>query len=203
MKMPKVMIGIPTMGSVHPILMMTVLSWMNQATQSKLYSMTFFPTTGIQPVDNARNTIVDAFLASDSTHLLFVDSDTIPPPDVILQFLAHEKDIISAMTPIVEYDEEKDQYWRRWNCVGMDDKHMVPGTGVLQAKGCGGSCVMIKREVFEALSKPYFRFQYEDDNGKPVVVTEDIYFIIKALSKGIKAYADTGILCRHFKTCMF
>ena len=197
------MIGLPTMGSVHTVLLYLVLQWMEEAFKTQKYYLSIMPTINEQPVDNARNHIVEEFLKSDATHLFFVDSDTLPQIDTIDRLLAHDKDIISGITPIVEHNEETGDYYRKWNCVGMDDKHVEPNTGVVQCKGIGSSCIMIKREVFEQLPAPWYRFKYTDDTGKNVVVSEDIHFIINALSKGIPAYVDTSIICKHEKKVLW
>lgn len=201
-KTPKVLIGLPTMASVHTLLMVSIVSWMAEAYTTGEYQLSIYPTVNVQPVDNARNDIVKAFLDSDCTHLLFIDADTIPPLDAIKRLLAHDKPIMSAITPIIEMDRYGNP-WRKWNCVDTDDRHMMPNTGVLECKGAGSSCVLIKREVFEQMEMPYYRFQYQDDGGKKVVVGEDIWFIINALSKGIKTYADTSIICQHYKNFLF
>ena len=197
------MIGIPTMAQVHTLLFVIVIKWISDAYRSNDYSLSIFPTINVQPVDNARNEIVDAFLKSDATHLLFIDSDTIPPIDLIPRLLAHNLPIISGLTPIIELNQENGEYWRKWNCVGEDDKHLEPNTGVKMCKGTGSSCIMIRREVFEKMKPPYYRFVYKDDTGKDVMVSEDIYFIINALSLGIKAYVDTSIICQHYKEMLF
>lgn len=191
------------MNAVNPLLMMTLLSWVAEGYRDHEYELSVYPTVNIQPVDNARNNIVEAFLNSDCTHLFFVDSDTIPQLDAMKRLLAHDLPIVSGLTPIVELDEEKQNYYRKWNCVGMDDNHVSPNTGLVQVKGAGGSCLMIKREVFEKLDFPWFRFTYKTDDGKECFVSEDIYFIINCLSKGIKAFADTTIIANHQKSCLF
>ena len=200
---PSIMIGLPTMHSMHPILAINIMKWMATGIQTKEYDLSIYPTFNVQPVDNARNEIVKNFLKSGCTHLWFIDSDTIPPPDALKRLLAHDKPIISALTPIIEHDETKNGYWRKWNCVGEDDKHLMPNTGTKMCKGCGSSCIMIKREVFDKMKPPYYRFTYQDDTGKEVMVSEDIYFIINALSLGIKTYADTSILCKHYKHALW
>ena len=126
---PKIMLGVPTMSSVHTLLMTIILSWMAEAYSTGKYNLSIYPTVNVQPVDNARNEIVKAFLESDCTHLLFIDSDTIPPLDALKRLLAHDKPIISAITPIVEIDEQGNP-WRKWNCVDTNDEHVKPNTGV-------------------------------------------------------------------------
>ena len=200
---PKILIGLPTMSSVHPLTMMVILSWMSEAFTTGEYNLSIYPTVNVQPVDNARNDIVAKFLESDCTHLLFIDSDTVPPLDALHRLLNHDKPIISALTPIIELDEKLGTYYRKWNCVDENDKHMVPNTGTRMCKGCGSSCILIQREVFSKMKIPYYRFQYKDDNGKDILVGEDIYFIINALSLGIKTYADTSIICQHYKQALW
>lgn len=202
-KRPKICIGLPTMSSVDTLLMTVILTWMAEAYKGGEFDLTIMPTINEQPVDNARNHIVQEFLKSDATHLFFIDSDTIPPLDALKRLIAHDRPIISAVTPIIELNDETGEYYRKWNCVGMDDKHMSPNTGTRQCKGAGSSCILIKREVFEKLEMPYYRFVYTDDAGKSVVVSEDIYFIINCLSKGIETYADTSIICRHKKSAIW
>jgi hypothetical protein len=202
MKKPKVLIGLPTMASIHTMLLVTITAWMAEAFNGGAYNLSIYPTVCVQPVDNARNDIVKAFLESDCTHLLFIDADTIPPLDTITKLLAHNLPIVSAITPIIEMDAVGNPY-RKWNAVDMNDDHMKPNTGLNECKGVGASCILIKREVFEKMTPPYYRFTYSDDTGKSVVVGEDIYFTINAISKGIKTYADTSILCQHYKNFLF
>lgn len=191
------------MSSIHVFLAVTIMAWLSEARDEGEYNLSIYPSICVQPVDNARNHIVDEFLKSDCTHLFFIDSDTIPPPDSIRKMLAHNMGIISGLTPIIELDAKSDRFYRKWNCVGMDDKHLQPNTGVKQVKGAGGSCIMIRRDVFEKLETPYYRFLYEDDRGKQIMVSEDIYFIAKALGKGIEAYCDTSIIAKHYKPTMW
>ncbi len=206
-KPPKILIGLPTMSSIHTYLMVIILRWMHEAYNEGKIGMMLYPTLSVQPVDNARNEIVDEFLKSDCTHLLFIDSDTIPPPDALQRLLAHDKPIVSALTPIIEHDQNLENecggFYKKWNCVGMDDKHVKPDTGLVPIKGAGSSCILIKREVFESMDKPYYRFQYQDDNGKDTIVSEDIRFTIMAISKGFQPYADTSVICKHYKPILW
>lgn len=190
------------MGHIHVWLGVIILAWMAEATRHKRYDLTVYPTICVQPVDNARNEIVEEFLKSDATHLLFVDSDTLPPIDAIDKLLAVNQPIVSGLTPIIEINE-KEEIYRKWNCVGVDSRHLEPNKGVLPIIGAGSSCILIKREVFEKLERPWYRFLYEDDNGKKTLVSEDIHFLAKAVGKKIPAYCDTSVICKHNKAMNF
>lgn len=200
---PKVLIGVPTMGSMHPLLTAIILKWCVTALQNKDKGVSFYPTVGVSPTDQARNEIVETLLSSDFTHLLFIDSDTIPPIDGLDRLLAHKKDIVSGITPIIEHDKDRKNdssgFYKKWNAVTLDDKHTEPYKGLIRIRGVGSSFILIKREVFEKMPKPWYRFKYEDDSGKPIVVGEDIHFIIKAIALGYMPYADTDIVCGHHK----
>lgn len=203
---PKILIALPTMGELHVYLAMQIMGWLTKAQSAGNLGIMIFPSVCITPVDEARNMLVQEFLKTDCTHLLFIDSDTIPPIDALDKLLAADKDIISAITPIVEYDAARDGkndsngFYKKWNCVSKETKTFVqPDTGILEIMGCGSACVLIKREVFEKISQPYYRFRYEDDNGKPCYVGEDVQFIAKATQAGFKSYADTSIKCGHYK----
>ncbi len=204
---PKILIGIPTMGSMHTFLAMTVLQWMAQAQLKGDINMSIYPTMAVCPVDNARNEIVEQFLQSDCTHLFFIDSDTIPPMDALYKLLSHDKDIVSGITPIIEHDanrkNESNGYYKKWNAVDMNDKFTEPNVGLIQIKGCGGSCVLIKRAVFEKMPKPWYRFLYKDDRGKDIFMGEDTHFIAKAIGLGFKAYADTSVIAQHNKSIIW
>lgn len=202
-QIPQVLIGLPTMSSIHIMTATTIMSWLAQAYRSGEIGISLYPTICVQPVDNARNEIVEEFLAHpEYTHLFFIDSDTVPPQSALTRMLAHDKDIVTALTPIVESDDGYN-FYRKWNVVGMDDKHVKPATGLIRAKGAGSSCILIKRKVFEALDKPHYRFEYKDDNGKPIIVSEDIRFTINAFAKGFEMWADTELICRHYKPAMW
>lgn len=201
-KQPKVLIALPTMHYIHVWLAIVIMSW---ATENKV-GIRVYPTLGVSPVDEARNALVDEFLngeAKDCTHIFFIDSDTIPPQDALYKLLAMDKDIASGITPIIDYHDKDKSFYRKWNCVDMTEALVKPNTGIVPIKGAGGSCLLVKREVFEKLEKPYFRFLYNDDNGKQTIVSEDIYFIAKALGKGVQAYADTSVVCKHHKSTIW
>lgn len=197
---PNILIGLPTMSQVNTGLLMVILQWVANA--SNKYNLSIYPTFSVQPVDNARNQIVDEFLKSDCTHLFFIDADTIPPVDALDKLLSHNKDITSGLTPIV-YHNEKDGYHTGMNCTDLEENRVQPNTGLVEIKGAGGSCLLIKRNVFDKMKPPYFRFLYSDDNGKATMVSEDIYFMAMALGYGVKAYCDTTVVCKHYKPIMW
>jgi hypothetical protein len=213
-KTPKILIGLPTMGSVHTFLMVQILMWVIEAQNKGDKGISIYPTMSVQPVDNARNEIVDEFLKSDCTHLFFIDSDTIPPPEALDQLLKLDCDIATAITPIIELDQNRvndsSGFYKRSNILGMNDELLQPDTGVQDVKAAGGSCILIKRKVLEELEKPIFRFVYKDChpegvsfNGSKDMMSEDYYFCAKALGKGFTMKCDTAIIAKHQKSVLW
>lgn len=212
----RVLVGIPTMGSMEATLVSTIIRWVRRSVKDQL---AFYFTFKVQPVERARNEIVKYFLnqrqtkgggpIAPFTHLLFVDSDTIPPVDALEKLMAHDKDIISGITPILHYDKERKSWGTMDNCFikytrDVEGKiiktHAVErDTGLQKIEKCGGSCLLIKREVFDKLEKPYFRFLFNEDGTEPVK-SEDLYFCEKAKEAGFDVWCDTSVICNHHKS---
>lgn len=195
--MKKVMLGLPTMSYLHTNLALLISVWISEAA-NKGIELSIYPTSGVQPVDNARNVIVQEFLASNATHLFFIDADTIPPRDAIWKMLEHDKDMVTAITPIVESDDGF-TFYRKSNVVGLEGMPIASHHGLQRAIAAGSSCILIKRKVFEGLPKPYYRFEYIDDQ----IVSEDIFFTRKAFAVGFELWADTDLLANHYKPSMW
>lgn len=193
------------MGAIHPLLVNRLLSWSRKFPGDQI---SFYFTFKVAPVDRARNQIVHFFLAHDFTHLLMIDSDTIPPENAVHKLLAADTDAISAMTGILRINEEGE--WEVYdNCfieretdpeTGKVTKTILAEqhTGLQRIFRCGAACLMIKREVFEKLTKPYFRFILTDD-GLSHKVSEDIYFCDTLHAAGVELWADTDVICQHQK----
>lgn len=61
--------------------------------------------------------------------------------------------------------------------------------------------MLIKREVFEKLSVPYFQF-VSNENNTEHIRSEDIDFCDRAKEAGFQIFADTDVVCGHDKSVM-
>lgn len=205
------MVAVPTMGSIHPLLTHRLLLW-----AKKYPNVTFYFTFRIAPVDRARNNIVKQFLTQTVdgkhfTHLLFIDSDTIPPVDALPRLLAHDLPFVTALTPILKYDKGNEGWTAYDNCFTHTEKdetgkvvktHVAKrNSGLVEIYRSGAACMLLKRELFEKLEEPYFQFVPNDDNTEHVL-SEDIHFCDMIRAAGIRPYADTDVYCEHEKTVM-
>ena len=131
-------------------------------------------------ITRARNYLVDEFLRSDSSHLLFIDSDIHFDPQDVLALIALDKEVIGApypkksinwkniaaalvkdpKTPVNELD----------NLVGDYVFNPVPGTTQfnvrepLEVMEIGTGFMMVKREVFEKFKNAYPKQNYKPDH---------------------------------------
>lgn len=131
-------------------------------------------------ITRARNYLVDEFLRSGATHLLFIDSDILFDPNDVLALLALDKDVIGAPYP------KKSINWRNIsqaliknpaiesgeleNLVGDYVFNPVPGTKSfnvrqpLEVLEIGTGYMMVKREVFEKFKAAYPKQNYKPDH---------------------------------------
>ena len=136
-------------------------------------------------IDKARNSIVEAFLDSGATDLIFVDADVGFDARALPRILMYEELVVGGLVP--KRDKFKD-----------DEYHMNALTGVISPQGLFQSLeiptafVRIKREVFTKLKRPFFKIgSSESDFG------EDIYFCRKLMQLGEFCWIDSDISFTH------
>jgi hypothetical protein len=99
-------------------------------------------------VSFSRNNMVDMALNMGATHIMWVDSDNIPPVDVIDRFLKLDKDIVGAV-----YCKRTSPY----ELLGVpEDGVDISKGGVVPYWVLPGGCIMVKTKVYRTLPKPYY-----------------------------------------------
>jgi len=162
------------------------------------------PVIGIagMPFDHARNTACMRALEGGFTHLFFLDSDVIPPPDTVPRLLAHRQQFISGV------------YHRRSPPHGIPvmlrkGQWIVkyPPNRVIEVDLVGAGCLLIAREVLEKLppSRPEAGkhwFDWRVDMGSMLppgeATSEDFTTCLNVKRQlGVPVLVDTSIICRH------
>jgi hypothetical protein len=131
-------------------------------------------------ITRARNYLVDEFLRSDCSHLLFIDSDIEFQHDDVLSLLAIDKDVIGAPYPkksinwtnILEGVKRKPniQPGELEKLAGEYVFNPIPGTTQfnvtqpIQVMEIGTGYMLIKREVFTKFKQEYPHLQYKPDH---------------------------------------
>lgn len=161
--------------------------------------------------DAAREGVVQDFLATDCDILWFLDSDIAPPKHVLDLVTMHGDKWQCAGAPYPVFMAQPGESNRQlvftvYRSIGADAVTgvprlapcEVPNDGAEFIDGIATGCLMIKREVFEKLERPYFEFKYDPVTRMPIE-GEDIGFCLKMHRLGIKFFTDFSMICKHFK----
>jgi|SRR5579859_3459114 len=157
-------------------------------------------------VDRARNECVDMMLHPETprppqypggvdlkykecTHLLFIDDDLIVPPNGLMRLLGHDVPIVGGLY-YARTEPHLPVCYRH-----VVDNNWVPITefcaGLQEVDAMGAGFMLIKREVFERMSRPWFDFS--DRMG------EDMWFCEQARNLGYQILLDADIKCKHLQ----
>lgn len=205
----RVAVGVPHLGPLPQYFVKCLLSLQSR-------ERTFTVLCEGDPVDIARNHIVEAFLSEpDATHLFFMDSDMVFPADALDRLLAHDLPIVSGTyfartnnpVPHVYDFVRTDELGVRWyhpkgeafvewirahpEAASLPNVHAFPDPWLVKCDGIGGGCLLIKREVFERMPAPWFENALGSKGG------EDFDFCEKAKRLGYEIWADFAIQCDH------
>lgn len=133
-------------------------------------------------VYDAREQAAKYFLESDCDYMLFLDSDMVPPADMLIKLIQHDKPIVSALAfrRVPSYEP----------CIFKGDMefYLDYPKGLIEVTGVGMACTLIKREVFEKVPQPWFT---------PTALGEDLSFCKRATDAGYKIFCDTNMICGH------
>ena len=152
-----------------------------------------FSTTESTYLPSARNDIHNTYLHdTDAPFLMMLDSDVLPPPNIVDILMAHEKHIVGGWYknknlekgphPIVyDFYSESDESLQWENRAG-------PGVGLEKVDGMGAGCWLMSRELAEALGES----PYDMERG-----TEDLVLCKKIMDLGYDMWVDWDIPCAH------
>ncbi len=132
----------------------------------------------------------------DVTHLYCMDSDVVPPDGTLQRLLDYDVPIVAGIYPMCTnvpcWSFKIDNGWQNKE-IPLPDK-------LTEVSCIGGSTVLIKREVFEKMERPWFKIEYRaiDEEGLAYDEGEDEYFSRIAQEAGYKLMVDPAIICKHF-----
>jgi len=148
---------------------------------------------GQSPARN-RNIMIEAALANNATHCLFLDDDMAFAPDMLEKLLAHDKDIVSGLYLMrayphhpVMFDEAYDDGKCRFSFLNKGR------SGLVEVVNIGLGACLIKTEVFLSMAKPWVTLgECERDHW-----CDDIAFFNRARKAGFKMYVDLDVPVGH------
>jgi hypothetical protein len=155
-----------------------------------------FRTMRAHPVDRCRNLCVREFLQSPHSHLLFIDSDIVPPTNCLDAMLAAGREVVCGVYPLQLEGHLCSSVARKLapNTYGfLNDFPDEP----FEVDAAGMGCCLIARSLLERMQPPWFLFQVRPDHHQ---TGEDIFFFEKCAELGVRALVLPQLLCAHHRT---
>ena len=206
-----IFVGIPTYdGKLSIKLAYTLAALMPMAMKHGI-SVKLGHVSGCSIITMARNMLVDQFLQSNCTELLFIDADVIPQPEDILRLVAQsgDKDVTAGMYPRRAKDKKffLDFFQDELGDLQFDG-------ALMRANRVGTGFMLIQRHVIETLADKAEKYLGQDGVGQVAnvfefsmldgkFVGEDYTFCDKARTEGFKVWVDVEINLPHIGTDSF
>jgi hypothetical protein len=147
---------------------------------------------GLCYLDQARDLVAQKFLESDSTDLLFIDSDMGWDPKAVTRILEAEGDVVAGLYPF-KMDEES--YPVR---VPVDANGMATRRGDLVVlDGAPTGFLRIRREVLERMIALRPEWKVESYNPK-TDKTQTYYHLFRCEQEGTKWWGEDYNFCRKW-----
>lgn len=149
-----------------------------------------------KPIENNRNTIVQKFLATESEFLMMIDSDIVPPVN-IMRLLDFDKDIITPLMFTRQKGELLPLFLKRGKDGIYDVDDYLNKSGLQEVDATGTGCIIIKRKVLEAVKYP-FKNIYDVDGVKTFGL--DFNFCQKSKELGFSSWVHLDYIASHYYT---
>jgi hypothetical protein len=145
-------------------------------------------------IDRARNYLAKQMLSHPmrATHLFFLDSDILPPPETLIKLLERNCPIVSGLyhRRLPPHEPMAFTQGRK----GLEPIRLK-GPTLREVEFVGGGCLLIKREVFEKIPHPWFENRW----SKEGYWSEDFDFCRKAREAGFKIIVDRSVKAQHIE----
>lgn len=168
---------------------------------------------------SSRNKIIEYAIEKGYDYILMMDSDVIPPSNILKKLLSNKKDICSGLCfspfniegetkilPVAWKTLEEDtfedlkkqgkipeKYKSHLNLRRYLTKEEAESGKLLEVLIPSAGCMLLSRNVFKDI-----RYKFLPKTEMEMTIpTDEIYFLKKAREKGFKIYCDTSVVCRH------
>lgn len=177
--MTRIWIGGPTLAAV-PASFALDLAQLYAYTQPRVAAVLGFIQSAYIHV--GREAVLKAAIGYDATHILWIDTDMMFPPETAMRLLAHEKDIVAANcvmkhpTPIFTAVRDSQRIETGPDSTGLETVDTV---------GC--AVMLMRMAVVASLPRPIFTHGLNDDGSD---VGEDLMFCRAARRAGFDIFVD-------------
>ena len=149
-----------------------------------------------RPIENNRNKAVLEFLKTDAECMVMMDSDQIPPIN-ILDLVDYEKDVMSGFTFTIQGNDVIPVQMKYIKSVGgLLPAKLYRSEGLSEIDAGGTGFMVVKREVLEKVKAPFERKWSKDGVAEFGL---DYYFCQKAKKLGYTIWTHTHYPLTHAK----
>lgn len=142
-----------------------------------------------------RNIIIEEALEKGFTHVLFLDDDMAPEPNILYMLLRHRIPIVTGLyftrkfphQPVLfsTVNDENEIIWHE-----LEDGRR----GLIEVEGCGLGACLIETEVFRNMANPWIRF---GEISRPDSWCHDVGFFRRARKAGYLVWCDLDCNVGH------
>lgn len=154
-------------------------------------------------VAKARTIAAEAAVESGSDWLFCVDSDVVPPSDALRNLASHGVDVCFGWYAKGSGDGQatclckpgRDSY-DSFFMKGELEAARAKGKGIVEVRGGGFGCVLVRTSVFGRIREPWFDYVWSRSGRR---LSEDYHFCTQCRNAGIRLFADTRVGCGHMR----
>lgn len=128
----------------------------------------------------ARNALVARAQEAACTHIFFLDSDVVVPPNALERLISWHKPIVAA-----SYVKRVEPH----QLLGEFENGGINGAPLREMSTIPLGCALIKLDVFDKLTRPYFAYLTTPEGS----ISEDTFFSHKARNAGFNIHLDTAL----------
>lgn len=207
----KVSIAIPVAESIPAITLQTMLGVVNYSAINGIQIIDI-GVTHRQMIDDARNGLVESFLASNTEWLFWMDSDMTFPKETLVELFKVAEEKNTKMVTGVYYQRKGNNFPVLFSRGVETTSGNISGEESVRSKtnkyvgaflfphpdkqepgkahSAGFGCVLIHRSVFEMMDRPWFKFL-------PGICSEDFYFFVNAAELGFELWYTPKLNLGH------
>ena len=137
-------------------------------------------------------------------YVMFIESDLIPPKNIIDRLIRHCKDVVGAVYEIGFHGSLNNPrrpllYYHHRDRDGKVSLKLLPkeegvkmiNQGVIKTPACGLGCTLISRDIMEK-----YEFKYAENS----TLHSDMIFYWELWDDGVDVWVDTDIMIPHFNS---
>ena len=203
--------GFERTGWIHPHL----CSWLISTVFEPIHRLNCELIHGVYGLAASANASAKGFMErpefANVEWLCIIDNDTAPQHD-ILRILDDVPDHVDILSPQCHMTQNNYVFPQQGFYKDKDGNPVyvldgpcdfyplfVETPGLYEVDRVGGGCWFIRRRVFNAMSKPYFKVGLDPETFG-VDMTDDVYFQDTARKLGFRLFTDTRYVASHYHT---